>query len=86
MTKEVKNAFLKKIELQAEINRMQHSDDRRPLQDWTMIAATHMGHLFEAVMKNDQAEIEKEILQIAAPLLELYQELTTKNDNENVWK
>ena len=75
MTEEIKNAFLKKVELQAEINSMQHGDDRRTLQVWAMIAGTHMGHLFEAVMQNDTAEIEKEILQIAAPLLEMYNEL-----------
>ena len=75
MTEEIKNSFLKKVELQAEINRMRHGDDRRTLYVWAMIAATHMGHLFEAVLQNDQAEIEKEILQIAAPLLEMYEEL-----------
>ena len=74
MTEDIKKGFLKKVELQAEINRMQHGDDRRSTQEWSLIIGTHLGHLFNAVRRNDQAEIEKEILHITAPLLEMYQE------------
>ena len=75
MTEEIKNSFLTKVGMQAEINRMRHGDNRLTVQMWAMIAATHMGHLFEAVLRDDEAEVEKEILQIAAPLLEMYEEL-----------
>jgi hypothetical protein len=39
-----------------------------------MIIGEHMGHMFEAVIAGDRAKIEKELLHIAAPLLELYLE------------
>ena len=75
MTEQVKSGFLKKVELQAEINRLKHGDGSRRPEEWAMIAAAHMGHLMEAVMKKDAAAIEKELLHVTAPLLELYSEV-----------
>ncbi|ACV63262.1 hypothetical protein Dtox_2453 [Desulfofarcimen acetoxidans DSM 771] len=74
MTEEITNSFLTKVDLQAEINRLQHGNIRRSIQEWSLIIGTHFGHLFNAVRRNDHAEIEKEILHITAPLLEMYQE------------
>jgi len=67
--------IMKNIELQREVNRMQHGEDKtksRTIQDWALIASEHMGHLTGAVLKTDQAEIEKELLHVMAPLIELY--------------
>lgn len=71
--------FLKKTLLQAEINRLKHGDkerdDRRPALDWALIAGEHMGHLLGAVRENDLATVEKELLHVSAPLLELHNAL-----------
>lgn len=71
--------FLKKTLLQAEINRLKHGDeerdDSRPALDWALIAGEHMGHLLGAIRENDLAAVEKEILHVSAPLLELHNAL-----------
>ena len=71
--------FLRKTLLQAEINRLKHGvvqkDDVRPVLDWALIAGEHMGHLLGAVRENDLAALEKELLHVAAPLLELHNAL-----------
>ncbi|AEG14497.1 hypothetical protein Desku_0898 [Desulfofundulus kuznetsovii DSM 6115] len=67
--------FLDKVSMQAEINRLAHGDARRVPGEWAMIAGTHMGHLLEAVLQDDREKIEKELLHVAAPLLELHCEL-----------
>lgn len=41
-------------------------------EKWAMIAVVHIGHLTEAVMEGDNAKVERELLHVAAPLLELY--------------
>ena len=66
--------FLNKVAVQARINRIAHGDSPRPVMEWAVIAGTHMGHLLEAAMKGDGDTLEKEILHVAAPLLELYVE------------
>ncbi|MCL6560956.1 MAG: hypothetical protein K6U74_19645 [Firmicutes bacterium] len=68
------SGFLNKIAVQARINRIAHGDSPRPVMEWAVIAGTHMGHLLEAAMKGDGDALEKEILHVAAPLLELYVE------------
>lgn len=75
MTEEAKKEFLKKVELQLTINRMQHGEGSRSSEEWAMIAGTHMGHLLDAVMKKDVAAIEKEMLHVTAPIIELYEEI-----------
>jgi len=75
MTEQVKNSFLGKVALQALMNRMVKGDHDLPMEKWAMIAGEHMGHLFAAVMANDKDKVEKELLHVAAPLLELYQEV-----------
>ena len=75
MTEQMKNGFLKKVELQAEINRLKHGEGSRRPEAWAMIAASHMGHLMEAVLRYDSEAVEKELLHVAAPLLELYLEV-----------
>ena len=69
--------FLQKTLLQSQLNRMKHGDDRgddeRPVEDWAMIAGEHMGHLLGAVRKGDWAVVEKEILHVSGPLLELHE-------------
>lgn len=73
------NDFLTKTLLQAQINRMRHGDEEadnnRPLADWAMIAGEHMGHLLGAIRNHDYAAIEKEILHVSGPLLELHEAL-----------
>ena len=68
--------FLQKTLLQARINRMRHGDevrdDDRPARDWAMIAGEHMGHLLGAIRKEDWEAVEREILHISGPLLELH--------------
>ena len=80
MTENQKNEFLKKIVLQSELNRYAHGEGNRIPEEWAMIAQIHMGQLFEAVMKKDKEKIEKEILHVAAPLIELYQEVLQKTE------
>lgn len=75
MTEKMKSEFLRKVELQVEINRMQHGEGSRSPEEWAMIAGTHMGHLLEAVMRKDLESIEKELLHITAPIIELYEEV-----------
>lgn len=74
--------FLKKTLLQAEINRLKHGneeqDNRRSVLDWALIAGEHMGHLLGSVRENDLAAVEKELLHVSAPLLELHNALTRK--------
>ncbi|OPY62246.1 MAG: hypothetical protein A4E56_01439 [Pelotomaculum sp. PtaU1.Bin065] len=49
-----------------------------------MIAASHMGHLMEAVLIKDKEVMEKELLHVEAPLLELYSEISTgENGTQN---
>lgn len=67
--------FLRKIELQAELNRLRYGGNSRPVSEWAMIVSAHIGHLMESIMAADNAEIEKEIFHAAAPMLELYKEL-----------
>lgn len=71
--------FLKKTLLQAQLNRLKHgdeaNDDQRPVGDWAMIAGEHMGHLLGAVRMQDWAKIEREILHVSGPLLELHEAL-----------
>ncbi|MBC7105852.1 MAG: hypothetical protein H5T97_07920, partial [Firmicutes bacterium] len=49
--------FLEKVRLQARLNRERYGgeehDWRLQMQDWTLIAGTHMGHLMEAVRRGD---------------------------------
>lgn len=73
MSEELKQKFLKMVELQAINNRMMHGDDKdRTLQEWALIAGEHMGHLAGVVNRENRREAEKEILHVAAPLLELF--------------
>lgn len=71
--------FLEKVRLQARLNRERYGGEEHDLhlqmQDWTLIAGTHMGHLMEAVRRGDHDAVEREILHVAAPLLELYRRL-----------
>jgi hypothetical protein len=71
--------FLTKTLLQAEINRTRHGDEEkaepRKIEEWAMIAGEHMGHLMGAVLRGDAAAIEREVLHVAAPLLELHDAL-----------
>lgn len=75
MTEQARKDFLKQVELQVQINRMQHGDGSRRPEEWAMIAGAHMGHLLDAAMKNDTHEIMKEMWHIIAPLYELYEEI-----------
>lgn len=75
MTEQVKNSFLRKVELQAQMNRLMKGDHDLPMEKWAMIAGEHMGHLFSAVMADDRDKVERELLHVVAPLLELYQEI-----------
>lgn len=74
--------FLKKTLLQAEINRLKHGDeerdDCRPVLDWALIAGEHMGHLLGAIREDDLTVVEKELLHVSAPLLELHNALLKK--------
>jgi len=70
-----KNDFLKAVAVQVDLNRMMHGEKRRPMSDWAMIAQEHMGHLFGAILSEKTDEVEKELLHVVAPLLELYQEI-----------
>lgn len=71
--------FLKKTLLQAQLNRLKHGDDadddRRPPEDWALIAGEHMGHLLGAIRQRDWAKVEREILHVSGPLLELHEAL-----------
>ncbi|MFZ5649731.1 MAG: hypothetical protein ACOY4I_02605 [Bacillota bacterium] len=71
--------FLQKTLLQARINRMRHGDERRddqrPPADWALIAGEHMGHLLGAIRAGDWAAVEREILHVSGPLLELHEAL-----------
>jgi len=40
-----------------------------------MIAGEHMGHLLGAIRAEDWSEVEREILHISGPLLELHEAL-----------
>lgn len=75
MTEQIKSSFLRKVELQAQMNRLAKGDHDLPMEKWAMIAGEHMGHLFSAVMANDRDKVERELLHVTAPLLELYQEI-----------
>ncbi|MTI85608.1 MAG: hypothetical protein FH756_17355 [Firmicutes bacterium] len=72
MQKSVTASFVDKVELQVLLNRMMHGDQERPEIEWVAIAATHMGHLMEAVLSGDKGLVEKELLHTSAPLMELY--------------
>jgi hypothetical protein len=71
--------FLQKTLLQARLNRMKHGDelrdDTRPPADWAMIAGEHMGHLLGSIRKGDWDMVEREILHVSGPLLELHEAL-----------
>jgi len=73
------NGFLTKTLLQAEINRTRHGDEEkdkpRTIEEWVLIAGEHMGHLMGAVLQDDRAAMEKELLHVSAPLLELHEAL-----------
>ncbi|WP_031516817.1 hypothetical protein [Desulfofalx alkaliphila] len=75
MTENIKNSFLTKVALQAEANRMVKGEQSLPMEKWAMIAGEHMGHLYAAVMDNKKDQVEKELLHVVAPLLELYIEV-----------
>lgn len=75
MTENMKASFLSKVTIQAETNRLVKGEQSLPMEQWAMIAGEHMGHLFSAVMAGDRDEVEKELLHVVAPLLELYQEM-----------
>ena len=75
MTDNMKNSFLAKVALQAETNRLVKGEHDLTMEQWVLIAGEHMGHLFAAVMASDKDQVEKELLHVAAPLLELYQEM-----------
>ncbi|NPV73344.1 MAG: hypothetical protein HPY89_06045 [Pelotomaculum sp.] len=75
MTEQARKDFLKKVELQVQINRMQHGDGSRRPEEWAMIAGAHMGHLLDAAMRKDLESIEKELLHVTAPIVELYEEI-----------
>jgi len=79
MSPAMEEAFCKKVALQAELNRLRHGhageDDARPAYDWALIAGEHMGHLLGAVRQKDGAAMEKELLHVAAVLLELHNAL-----------
>ncbi|ABO49520.1 hypothetical protein Dred_0985 [Desulforamulus reducens MI-1] len=77
MTESMKNSFLTKVALQAETNRLVKGEQDLPMEKWAMIAGEHMGHLFAAVMDGDRDRVEKELLHVTAPLLELYQGMMT---------
>ncbi|PHJ36838.1 hypothetical protein P378_19920 [Desulforamulus profundi] len=83
MTEQIRNSFLKKVELQAQMNRIMKGDYDLPMEKWAMIAGEHMGHLFSAVMANDRDKVERELLHVTAPLLELYQEIMKGGAVEN---
>lgn len=73
------NKFLTKTLLQVEINRTRHGDEEkeepRTIEEWALIAGEHMGHLLGAVLRGETATIEKEVLHVSAPLLELHDAL-----------
>lgn len=73
------DVFLKNTLLQVEINRTRHGDDEkeqpRTIEEWALIAAEHMGHLMGAVLRGEVADMEKEMLHISAPLLEMHDAL-----------
>ncbi|MGB9805093.1 hypothetical protein [Desulfofundulus sp.] len=73
--REFHQQFLDWVSTQVELNRLVHGNARRAPQEWAMIAGTHMGHLLEAVLQDDPERIQKELLHVAAPLLELHCEL-----------
>lgn len=75
MTESMKDSFLSKVALQAETNRLVKGEHDLPMEQWAMIAGEHMGHLFGAVMAGDRDKVEKELLHVVAPLLELYGEM-----------
>lgn len=75
MTENQREKLVKNILLQVELNRLAHGEGKRTTEEWSMIAQIHMGHLTEAVMKRDNGKIEKEILHVAAPLVEMYQDM-----------
>lgn len=78
--------FLAKVRLQARLNRERYGgeehDLRLQMQDWTLIAGTHMGHLMEAVRRGDHDAVEREVLHVAAPLLELYRRLEREREGK----
>lgn len=77
VTEQQKNDFLNKVVLQVKTNRFMHDDDKEiSAQEWAIIAGEHMGHLFNAVRVGDMAQAEKELLHVAAPLMELHQAIT----------
>ena len=81
------NDFLTKTMLQAKINRTHHGDEGkeqpRTILEWALIAGEHMGHLMGAVLKEDMAMLEKELLHVSAPLLELHNALIkTRNKQQ----
>ncbi|WP_018085704.1 hypothetical protein [Desulfurispora thermophila] len=79
MTEKTKTDFLNKVAMQVEINRLVHGDKELSLTEWSLIVAEHMGHLMAALRQNDYAQIEKEILHMAAPLMEMHEKLLQKN-------
>jgi len=81
------NDFLTKTKLQARINRTRHGDEEkeqpRTILEWALIAGEHMGHLMGAVLKEDMAMLEKELLHVSAPLLELHDAIIKTRNNNN---
>ncbi|MGB9804543.1 hypothetical protein [Desulfofundulus sp.] len=77
MSEEVLRSFLQSALKQVKINRLMHEGDENAVpqimpEQWAMIVAVHAGHLTEAVLEGDDVKVERELLHVAAPLLELY--------------
>lgn len=77
MSSEILRSFLQSALKQVRINRLVHEGDENTVpqitpEKWAMIVTAHAGHLTEAVMEGDNAKVERELLHVAAPLLELY--------------
>ncbi len=69
-------SFARAVVAQQEINRITHgdeeSDEKRLPMEWGVIASEHMGHLLGALRTDDDQAIEKELLHVAGPLVELW--------------
>lgn len=69
--------FIKSALKQVELNRIVHEGDpnEQPMlttHHWVSIIMEHLGHLAKAVMQGEVVDTEKELLHMAAPMLELY--------------
>lgn len=82
MTKKLMDEFPNNVMLQVTMNKISKGEKRRSPQEWAMIVAKHTGDLMEAVMHKDINKINKEVFHIAAPLLELYQEVFKDNEKD----